>query len=1317
MTIVFSHENHNSSYNFEENKGQWNKEILFKNSFEGGNMWIMQHKFVYHFQDFSALKEAHQQQSNKSSNKKNYQSSILHVQFLNSQTIKNIDKEGKSENYNNYFIGNKKEKWASNVRKYKQLILKDLYEGIHLKLFHSQGKLKYEMLVSPHQSTQQIQLEYNGYEQIKLLKNGNLQIKTKVGELIEEKPFAYQIINGHKIEVPCSYSLNKNILSFNIATYNSDYELIIDPELIFATYNGAFSDNFGMTATYGYDGTAYTAGMVFGNQFPIPDSNTLDIMSNFTVPNAGFGRTDVFINKYSPDGTQMLWSTFLGGGNDFSGTETAHSLICDHDNNIYIYGVTSSPDFPVSINAFDNTFNGGVPYNLSGNGVDLDAGSDIYITKISADGHNLLGSTFIGGTQNDGVNISSAINYGDQFRGEIMLDSINNILVASCTFSSDFPILNAIQTTNLGNQEGVLFKITNDFSNLIFSTYIGGSGNDALYSVKIDSSYNMVFAGGSSSTDINPVYFTNGFQSSNQGGIDGIIGKLSPDGLSSLQMTYLGYADYDQIYFVEINSDDEVFVVGQTLGGFFQVVNANYSVPNSSQFIAKLDAQLSDVVQGTVFGNGNSFNVNISPCAFLVDVCGNIYVSGWGDNISNLETTSDAPYPNPIGSADFYLIVLQGTFNNLLYATYLGGPLTWDHVDGGTSRYDKNGVVYQSVCAGCGGQSDFPVTPGAWSSTNNSSNCNNLVYKFDFKLVGNSSFEIADTTGCLPFTVTFDNNSSNAHTFEWNFGDGTSSTTEINPTITYNQTGHYVVSLAIQDTVCLINDTMVTNIYVEDLTIDFPNDTILCTPSTLQFHPNSNGLADEFIWSNFPNYSVLLNSSPTDSSLVIFAEQDRILYFKANNIACNYEDTLELKVMSSDLQLNDSLSVCGNDTVFIQASSTGSYPFSYQWSPQNLIYQQINDSTLLSIPQSASYLYVNIVSTNNCTFSDSIWIGYNPNNVVLNELNDSTFCTPQNLLLFMNSLGSAENFIWSSNSVFSDTLNQLVTDSTYTFFADSIYTLYAKAYSQECFDIDSIHIYVLSSQIELVSTSPNCSNEAIQVELSNSSMFPTNYTWHPDEMIQQQINTTTVLSQPDSSGYLYVEVGLQGVCNYSDSIWIPVSNINPLNVNAFASDTIVLAGSEVQLWGEPNGNYNYTWTPQINLSSPTSIQTNATVNQTTTYYLQINDGICTVYDTITIFCYTNDCKQPQIFVPNAFSPNKKGKNEVLYVRGPNIHQMLFRIYNRWGELVFESTDPNVGWDGSFKGKDLDPDVFDYYLEVSCIGGNKELIKGNITILK
>ena len=192
---------------------------------------------------------------------------------------------------------------------YRDATLSDFYEGIDLHIQNRGNKFKYEFIVSPNISTDQLQFEYVGQKRMTITSHGDLEITTELGVIYEEHPYAFQLINGEEVEIPCAFKITDGIVSFELGVYNPDFELVIDPVLVFATYNGANTDNFGMTATYGYDGTAYSGGTVYGNDYPMPDNGAYDVNSNFTVPNGPMGITDVFVSKFDEDGACLLYTS------------------------------------------------------------------------------------------------------------------------------------------------------------------------------------------------------------------------------------------------------------------------------------------------------------------------------------------------------------------------------------------------------------------------------------------------------------------------------------------------------------------------------------------------------------------------------------------------------------------------------------------------------------------------------------------------------------------------------------------------------------------------------------------------------------------------------------------------------------------------------------------------------------------------------------------------------------------------------------------------------------------------------------------------
>lgn len=1166
---------HSILHSFIENKGQWNDQVLFQSKFDGGNLWVEQKKMVFHLQDFSGTHEAHANFTKIDGPKENRQT-IVHLNFIGSNEVNSIEKFGETPNYYNYFLGNDKSKWASEVRGYSEAIMHGLYDGIDLKLIEELEQLKYEFHVQPGVDPSVIKLEYEGQRSINIDKKENLIIGTALGNIIEQKPYAYQIVNGKIIEVECSFQLEANRVNFVLGEYNPFVTLVIDPVLIFATYSGSETDNFGMTATYAHDGKAYSGGTVFGNAYPTPGpswnttTNMTNIMPSANDPAGTYGVTDVFISKYSADGTQMLWTCFMGGGNDNIGTETVHSLIADENDNLYFFGATSSIDFPIQ-NGYQSTHSGGVSgANFYGNAVTYGVnGTDIYVSKLSSNGMLLLGSTYIGGSGNDGINNvmnagnnpiydSLVFNYGDNFRGEIMLDDAGNCVIASCTRSNDFPTASPIQGFNAGEQDGVVFKLNNTLSSLLWSTYYGGAELDACYSVKIDSSSNVVFCGGTSSTNL--MGTAAGWQPNYNGGkTDGFVAKLSGNGQSLIGASYIGTANYDQAFFAEIDRANNVYLLGQSLNGAFPVINSPFVNPNSSQFVIKLDSTLSIVQNSTTFGNGDATS-NISPAAFLVDLCGNIYISGWGPsfvqagNINNLPVTADAEQSSASASNDFYLLVIEREFADILYGSYLGGPSADEHVDGGTSRFDKNGVVYQSVCGGCNGYSDFPTFPSSvWSDTNLSTNCNNILFKFDFELIPIAEFTVDNNIGCAPFTVTFDNFSSDSDSYLWDLGNGDTTSITFEPTVTFNTPGTYEIFLYVTDSICLITDTAQLTITVYDsLGLSTITDQVFCNPESIDFIAYTNGIADNFIWSEDLTFTVPLNADQTDSIFTYTPTQPGIYYVQVSNAGCSLVDSVYVDFIGASITLSGNDSICkGETTLIIATNSNPSLIFSYVWSP------------------------------------------------------DSIVVTPS-----------------SSNVV--------------------------------------------------------------------------------------EVN-------PNISQYLYVTATSNNGCVVTDSIRISVDDISTGVISATASEYLVASGAVVTLTANPGG-YEYLWFPIGTVASPTSQITSVTVDQTTNYTVFVTNGACTKSTQVLVKTYVYECGEPYVFVPNAFSPNGDGENDILYVEGP-FEEMIFRIYDRWGELVFESHERSFGWDGRYKGKYLDPDVYDYYLDVKCINDEEAIVKGNITLLR
>ncbi|NOT73795.1 MAG: PKD domain-containing protein [Cyclobacteriaceae bacterium] len=898
---------------FIENKNQWPSGIEYGARVSGGRMFLSSKGFSYYFLDQRKLEELH----DRSHNPKGESSSSPDDQVINGQKIE-VSFLGSNPNpvikpfqplstYYNYFVGSDRSSWASKAKAYEGVYYSSFYDSIDLKIYSSGDFVKYDFIVAPGADPSEIKLKYEGVDELSMI-NQEVHVKTEYVSINEQKPEAFQFIDGIKVSVKCEYDLLDGIITFRFPEgYDSSKELVIDPILIFSTYSGSRADNWGSTATPGEHGNLYSSGVT--NEFP----NTSDA-GLFPVTPGAFQTTyggiyDVSILKYDSIGQHLLYASFLGG----SLSESSHSLVVNKNNELIILGTTSSSNFPTSITGFDQTFNGGT---VETNVVTYNQGSDIFVTKISADGSQLLASTFIGGSANDGMNPSNGIltaNYGDQLRGDVITDDLGNIYISSVTASSNFPVVNGFDLTfNNGVTDAIVLKLNPDLSQIMWGTFVGGSGADASHTIKLDASNNVYVGGGTSS--INFPVTAGVYQGTYLGAGDGWIAKIADDGSSILASTFTGTNAFNQVYFLDLNSSGDIYVYGQTAGSF-TVTAGVYFNANGGQFIQKFSNDLKTLKFSTVFGSGRGIP-DISPTAFLVNECNNIYVSGWGGVLNSalgfwpgsstfgMPLTPDA-YQRTTSGSDFYFMVLTDDASQLLYATYLGGNVSKTHVDGGTSRFDKSGVVYHAVCSGCaafvgGPSSDFPTTPGAWSRTNRSTNCNNAAFKFDL-----SSLKARIQTNniklnspgisrvCLGDKIVFQNRSIGGERFIWNLGDGPNIIKTDTSAIThqYTATGPYTVKLKAIDTgTCIGSDSTSTVITVIPPLGRGGPDQIACKDAPVQLTASGGVM---YQWLDKDRKFISNQATPTVTPL------DTTRYFvDVTDInGCVVKDTVNIKVV------------------------------------------------------------------------------------------------------------------------------------------------------------------------------------------------------------------------------------------------------------------------------------------------------------------------------------------------------------------------------------------------------------------------------------
>lgn len=1179
----------NCSLYFIENKGQWGENIRYKSDFGAGAIFFESDRLTFALCDVEQKRNVlhhagHVRKENISTGLVAAHDSLVNFHayqmvFENASPKAYTQADEQLSEYFNYFLGNDKTKWKGHCNAFHKIIYRDLYDGIDAEVYSQNVGLKYDFYVKPHADISQIAIRYDGIENLKVDKSGNLILVSSIGDITELKPYAYQTINGEKREIGCHFVLDESTKTVRFFTkdYDENYTLVIDPHLVFATYSGSTSDNFGYTATYDKFGNGYAAGTVFGAGYPTTlGAYQVNYIGGPTVNgapgNSVYVNGDIGITKYNTTGTARIFSTYLGG----YGAELPHSLVVNANDELYVFGTTASSNFPVTSGVYDIVFNGGPDFGgLYGLNMAYTTGSDIFITRFVADGSQLLASTFLGGNNNDGLNYNNPFqayltgatrhNYADEVRGEIDIAPDGNIVIATCTRSQNFPRTDAIFTASAGTDaDACITKLTPQLDSVIWSIKFGGSGDDAAYSIAFAADSSIYIAGGTTSPDF-PVPGV-GLQKVYGGGLtDGWLYHISKDADAILSSTFEGFAQYDQIYFVEVNRNGEVFVIGQCDSSQSNFIfNAAYNRPNGGQFITKFTPNLTSWVWSTSFGRGVGI-ADISPTAFLVDICNSIYVSGWGSyyvnqeagwanvlGTSGLDVTAGA-YKTTTDNHDFYLMILRDDASALQYATFMGGTQELDHVDGGTSRFDRKGVVYQSVCASCGGTSNFPTYPSdCVSSTNNSPNCNNLLFKFDMDLP--AVIADFDVYGCSRVNVPFTNLShlvSGSTVYHWDFGDGGTSA-QANPTHTYAEPGVYQVTLRLDDP-----------------------------------------------------------------------------------LSCNITDSVTKTVtinVSQSFTLPDILK-CPSDVEQIGPSPSSNPSATYTWLP----------AIALSNP---------------------------------NLANPTTSATENTLYT-----------LYYFHDYCIDTFRQQVN------------------VSHDSLIVSGGNVLCPNNQLMLTATSAN-----------DTSVLT--YSWQPSELVISGGNTATPVVAPVADTTFYVSATDQNGCQYLGSVFVDVvSSLG--DVAVFANPDTILYGDTSQLNAIfDNSIESFVWDTDPDLSDINSLNPRVYPLVTRTFFVNATDtNGCVLKRDVTVVVLRTPCSDKGVFIPNAFTPNGDGQNDVWYVRGYDIQKVRIAVYDRWGQKVFESTDLNSGWDGTFNGKPLDPAVFGYYVEGYCVNSEKFLVKGNVTLLR
>lgn len=627
---------------FIPNQGQFDKQARFQARTARYTLWITDKGLVFdsiRIQDkvntsclFPPQKESFPEGAR---GKKELEREVTRLLFPGADPHPKITPLGHSSQRVNCFRGNDPKKWRTGIQASNAVLYKNLYPHIDLKVYSRGGNIEYDWIVRPGGDPADIHFQYEGILDSRIDIEGNLLVTTLFGELIHKRPESFILPSNEQVSVKFMF-IGSHTYCIRTSEYDMTKTLVIDPHILSSsTYFGGGDIDQAKDIAIDASGCIFITGETISTDFPTTVPGNL----NPTQDNY-----DVFLCKFTPDASTLLFSTYLGGKD----WDIGHDIAIDNSGNVYVSGTTTSSDFPIQ-----NPLKGEllpIFYDI--------CYPDGFITKFSNTGEMILYSTFFGGTSSDQI-------YG------MTLDKADQIYITGTTFSKDFPIVNPATNIVIGPYEATFYifvsKISAEGHAILYSTYIGARNYyQQGRKIAVDSSGNAYIAAdfwgqGLGYPLVNP------FQSELKGGAEGLFFKLSPQGNNILFMTYLGGSKDDRIQNVLIDKNGLPVICGWTDSSDFPVANTTMEYPKGQNaFLSQFSPTGDQLLYSTVIGGtNNDFAYGIG-----VDSRNNICLTGGTDSPDFPRVFSDQQHS---GTIDAFITVISLVDDLIVFSSYIGG--------------------------------------------------------------------------------------------------------------------------------------------------------------------------------------------------------------------------------------------------------------------------------------------------------------------------------------------------------------------------------------------------------------------------------------------------------------------------------------------------------------------------------------------------------------------------------------------------------------------------------------------------------------------
>ena len=572
----------------------------------------------------------------------------------------------------NYLLGNNPQRWRTGIPTYAKVRYVNVYPGIDMILHGEQGELEYDFEVKPNGDPRRITLDFSGADGLRIDSRGNLRIQAGDCALLLHQLHVYQRARGRLANVRGRYVIKPpGRVGFQVGAYDHTQELIIDPVLTYSTYLGGSGYDSGSAIAVDSTGAVYVTGFTLSDNFPVT-AGAYDTACG-TSGSCNGGYSDAFVTKLSPGGSSLVYSTYLGGSKD----DLGKAIAVDSSGSAYVAGQTFSSDFPVVSGAVQESYGGA---------------GDAFVAKLSPSGSSLEYSTFLGGSATD-----EALG--------IAVDSVGDAYVTGRTFSTNFPAQAPIQSANGGGNDSDAFvaELNATGSALVYSTYLGGSGQDAGAAIAVDATGDAFVTGFTKSTDFPLAGPLEATCASCPGYADAFVSEITANGTSLAHSTYLGGNAEDEGTGVALDQSGNIYLTGFTYSTNFPVTSGAYQTSiasGSGAFVTKIAPNFSSILYSTyLHGGGLDFGQGIATDSGNAFITGQTYSTSFPtvNSIQSSCKSSNCYY----GTG--FVTEMNAAGSGLVFSTYLGGSYI-DQAYGIALDSSANAYV-----AGEAGSTDFPA--------------------------------------------------------------------------------------------------------------------------------------------------------------------------------------------------------------------------------------------------------------------------------------------------------------------------------------------------------------------------------------------------------------------------------------------------------------------------------------------------------------------------------------------------------------------------------------------------------------------------------